>query len=191
MRCTRLIDSNIVQLALILDPRYNIIKKNKISEGVQTLLETLSKRFDSNTSESKTIVQPPTQSCDTEPIETISENGNGQTRGLLSMNDFLRIHNVESVSRSQKNASVTEELFEMMKRTSLDKTCPLKIYYDNRMIFPKLSPIAEAILAIPCSQVSVERSFSDLEFILNSKRSRLNTNTMEDILFVRINDRFK
>ena len=56
--------------------------------------------------------------------------------------------------------------------------------------FPILSKIALVIISTPVTEVSVERLFSHLKFILNKHRSRLSGPFLEDILFLRMNNVF-
>ncbi|XP_067635447.1 uncharacterized protein [Eurosta solidaginis] len=51
-----------------------------------------------------------------------------------------------------------------------------------------LYKLAEVILAVPSSQVSVERGFSALSTILTKQRSRLSSNTINDLLMIKLNN---
>jgi len=51
--------------------------------------------------------------------------------------------------------------------------------------FPILSEISKIITSIPGTQVSVERSFSALRFILSDLREKLSQENVNNILFVR------
>ena len=53
-----------------------------------------------------------------------------------------------------------------------------------------LSKIANIVLAVPCTQVSVERLFSSLKYIFSDQRNRLDPNILEHILLVRANANF-
>lgn len=53
--------------------------------------------------------------------------------------------------------------------------------------FSELQFVAITILAIPSSQVPCERNFSDLNFVFNSKRTRIDPKLLEMILFIRTN----
>jgi K+/H+ antiporter YhaU regulatory subunit KhtT len=55
--------------------------------------------------------------------------------------------------------------------------------------FPILSKIALTVITAPLTEVSVERLFSHLKIILNKYRSRLNGSLIEDILFLRLNEK--
>lgn len=54
---------------------------------------------------------------------------------------------------------------------------------------PELLP--QILMAVPATQVSVERLFSNLAFIYNPLRSRLSENVLEAIILIRSNHNFK
>eukprot|EP00102_Acyrthosiphon_pisum_P019235 XP_016656445.1 PREDICTED: uncharacterized protein LOC107882526 [Acyrthosiphon pisum] len=56
---------------------------------------------------------------------------------------------------------------------------------------PELHKLAMVVLAVPATQVSVERAFSGLKFILSDLRSSLKTDMLENILMIRNNHTFK
>jgi hypothetical protein len=62
---------------------------------------------------------------------------------------------------------------------------PLKYWAETQ--YTKLSRVAVIALAVPVTQVSVERLFSGVTFILNSLRNRLSPNTLHKILVLREN----
>lgn len=55
---------------------------------------------------------------------------------------------------------------------------------------PDLHKLAMSVIALPVTQVSVERAFSCLKFIFSPLRSSLNEKVLEDILFIRLNSQF-
>lgn len=65
----------------------------------------------------------------------------------------------------------------------------LVYWQNNKDNYPELYKLAEIVLAVPGTQVSVERLFSMLKFILNSLRNRLSSDIINDILFLKANFR--
>lgn len=53
---------------------------------------------------------------------------------------------------------------------------------------PDIGRLAEIALAVPATQVSVERAFSALSTILTKMRSKLSKDTINNILIVKLND---
>ena len=62
---------------------------------------------------------------------------------------------------------------------------------ENMKQFPALSAVALDIISAPVKEVSVERLFSHLKFILNRHRSQMKCNLINDILFLRMNHKFE
>lgn len=58
----------------------------------------------------------------------------------------------------------------------------LEYSIDRRFKKPLLSQLALTVHDVPATQVSVERTFSALKFILNDLRTSVNENTLEKIL---------
>lgn len=63
----------------------------------------------------------------------------------------------------------------------------LKFWQDSKDLYPDLYPVAQIVLAVPGTEVSVERLFSQLRIILSPQRSRLNADIVNDILFLKSN----
>lgn len=82
--------------------------------------------------------------------------------------------------------------FEQLPRAQIDLDV-LK-YWENQKgdesRFFELYKVAQIIMATPATEVSVERAFSTLHFILNNYRSRLSNQQLEDILIVKLNSNF-
>lgn len=67
--------------------------------------------------------------------------------------------------------------------------CPdvWKYWYDMRFQHPLLYDLAKTVFAVAPTEVSVERNFSTLDFILNKKRASLHDENLEMILFLKLN----
>lgn len=52
--------------------------------------------------------------------------------------------------------------------------------------FPNLYEIATTVLSIATSQATVERAFSILKFIFNQRRSNINFELLEKIMFLNL-----
>lgn len=55
----------------------------------------------------------------------------------------------------------------------------------------ELSKLAKIVFSVPATQVTVERAFSTLKFILTDKRDNIDEKLLEDILLIRLNEKFK
>lgn len=66
----------------------------------------------------------------------------------------------------------------------------LKFWESKKLDNPLLYSVAQVRLALPVTQVSCERSFSGLKYVLSDLRSNLAPSILEDILVIRANARF-
>jgi hAT family C-terminal dimerisation region len=83
---------------------------------------------------------------------------------------------------------ITSALNSFEKTPRLDKRANILTFWeDNKLIMPELYKLAQTVLAVPATQVSVERLFSGMKFILSHLRASMNSDILEDILIVRSN----
>ena len=65
--------------------------------------------------------------------------------------------------------------------------CLLEFWYLNSIKLPKLKFVSEIILSIPSTEVSVERTYSVMKFILDDQRMSIKDDLLEGLLMVIIN----
>lgn len=63
----------------------------------------------------------------------------------------------------------------------------LQFWINQKNRFPELAEVATVVLAVPATQVSVERNFSILKLILSEKRTNLKEENLECILMCKLN----
>lgn len=78
---------------------------------------------------------------------------------------------------------------DMDKSTLTDN--PLDFWRENQTIFPMLSRVARQIHAIPASSAAVERQFSGAGIVINERRTALDPNQVNNILFIRSMENMK
>jgi hypothetical protein len=84
--------------------------------------------------------------------------------------------------------SLMEILKQYEKEPRLRKEENVLNYWNSQKFTrPELFRLSQIALAIPTTQVSVERSFSGLKFILSDQRGSLNSTILEDICLIRSN----
>ncbi len=74
-------------------------------------------------------------------------------------------------------------LFEFDK--SKKEAEPLEFWKNHSDKFPFLSQYARSILSIPATTTNVEREFSSAGFILNERRTNLQSNKLDEMLLIR------
>lgn len=92
-------------------------------------------------------------------------------------------HDVGNVKPNFENTLIT---FGQLDRLPAD-TKILSYWKENSNVFEPLLRVSRSVFAVPGTQVSVERLFSQLKFILSDLRTCLSSNNVNNILLVRTN----
>jgi bifunctional polynucleotide phosphatase/kinase len=94
----------------------------------------------------------------------------------------------ETSSRLVERRILTHlDAFEYAPR--LDKKANVLEYWDNEKTRkPELYLLASVALAVPVTQVSVERTFSSLKYVLSPYRANLKPDRLEQVLLARCNE---
>ena len=62
---------------------------------------------------------------------------------------------------------------------------PLEFWKENRTVYPILARVARKIHCIPATSAFVERQFSEPGVVLNERRTSLDPEHLDNILFIR------
>ncbi|KZS01766.1 putative Zinc finger BED domain-containing protein [Daphnia magna] len=185
-RLSVLLKSEVVLAALYLDPRYNAMLEEDQLKAAQKHLMKLWRLIESNKND------PPANTPSLlQPVKP-NENKVGLTNDELQEILFRK----EAERREKNNENANEAVIEKMihdfvKHKLIDRsTDVLKYWEDNHLLQHQLYVVAKVALAVPCTQVSVERPFSGLKLILSVYRSNLTESILEDILVLRANALF-
>lgn len=92
-----------------------------------------------------------------------------------------------------QSSPIVQPLRQKLERLAYEARMPfhaeiLTYWKDTQKNEPALAKLAEVVLSVPCSQTSVERAFSALSLILTKHRSRLNSDNIDNLLFIRLNE---
>lgn len=178
-RETSLLKSDGLLGAVYLDPRYQILLSS--AEKVRAV-QHLKKIWNKLEFLDKSI--PETNNKENFFYETSEGNYD-------DFESFLRSkESSNSKNRISDRADVDIEFilnsFNNVQR--LDRKIPiLEFWEENKAAYPHLYKNSAVVLGAPATQVSVERAFSGLKFILRDNRNSLKENTLEDILIIRAN----
>lgn len=97
----------------------------------------------------------------------------------------------EAIDDTQKDLRSQLENFGLnVKRPDFNEFNVQKYWKDHWNIFPELAELANVVLSVPASQVSVERAFSVLSLIFGNRRTKINNTNLERLLFIRLNQKF-
>lgn len=108
-------------------------------------------------------------------------------------NDFLQALKAQDLARevvAPASTSVIRNILEKYYKETkmLDrKENVLQYWYKRQKTHPELYELSCVALAVPVTQVSVERLFSSLKFILHPLRMNMQASLVEDLLLVRNN----
>jgi hypothetical protein len=130
---------------------------------------------------------------DLTPFEVVEKEGFRQfliQRNAIPSTDLLPC--ARTLARSALNTAATSQDRELQQYRCLNVSPDdvLEWWRLQRSTFPRLSQLARAILAVPATSAPSERIFSVAGLAINAKRSCLNPNTADKIIFVHENWRF-
>ncbi|KAK3922771.1 LOW QUALITY PROTEIN: Zinc finger BED domain-containing protein 4, partial [Frankliniella fusca] len=104
------------------------------------------------------------------------------TQSMLRERDSLR-----NLSCSSSNIDLTSQMnsyFRETPRIKDRKTSIPKWWEERKIKYPELYEVAKVVHAIPATQVSVERLFSALSFVMHYLRSNLTGQMIEDLVLI-------
>ena len=61
---------------------------------------------------------------------------------------------------------------------------PLKLWFDHRFIYPVLSKLTRSLYSILANTANIEREFSACSLMVNSRRTRLNPQQVNNALLI-------
>lgn len=72
------------------------------------------------------------------------------------------------------------------KPIALDRDI-MEYWEEKKFVFPNLYQLAKVVHSVPATEVSVEMAFSALRLVLTDLRCNLSTETLQKIMFVKLN----
>jgi GR25 family glycosyltransferase involved in LPS biosynthesis len=102
------------------------------------------------------------------------------------------LQNRAAVPQGYDSAQVEKEVnnFFNVPRISRNESI-MRYWIANKKVYPALYDAAMVVLGAPPTQVSVERLFSGLKFIIHPLRNKMNSETVNNIMLVRTNELHK
>ncbi|KAE8748652.1 hypothetical protein FOCC_FOCC004663 [Frankliniella occidentalis] len=171
-----LFESDVFLPSVFMDPRYKNLLTNDQRKKAISYLQALSVRLE-NMSEG----------------EKEDDSGNEVREEVNEEEDILE--NILKSTEKEEDAresSLLKILTDYSASGRIAKETDIfKYWYDNRKKHPVLFKLSEVMLAVPMTQVSVERTFSHFKQILSVLRFNLSGDIMNDILFLKCNFHLK
>ncbi|XP_055605384.1 uncharacterized protein LOC129753579 [Uranotaenia lowii] len=180
-RLQQLKNNVVFKAALLIDPRFNYLSSAVLTPGekepIRNFIIATSQRIRSfKPVESVTVKAP-----EPEP-DTVSPNLDDFMSDLfggvppLTMNDNQNQNNFIKQLNGLDLENHQNHRYDVWKH-----------WQDRINSHPELAEVALAIMAVPATQVSVERSFSALALVLSPARTNLSAKNLENILLVKLN----
>ena len=101
---------------------------------------------------------------------------------------------VEDSSGDEEEQPVDEVSVYIERKSPKDREGTFDVlswWKEHSKEFPNLSRVARSILCIPASSAPSERDFSTAGFVIQERRTQLDPETVDDILFMHSNLRVK
>ncbi len=172
-KCNNLLSSESMIAAIYLDPRFHFLLSDEQKKTALLYLENMYVRMFGNVSQ--------------ESVNRVAE------RDESNVKDNFEVYLMKKEAETMHPGimSIQDTFKDFCSRKRLHPNDDVIAYWNNNgFANSNLVAVANAILSIPGTQVSVERSFSDLKFILNDFRTKIDEFLLDSVLFLRINNRF-
>lgn len=109
-----------------------------------------------------------------------------------SSSNLLRIHRLIHQQRTHIRDDVLTAMEKKLRAISLEDSPPLNtdiiMWWDSKKsVDPNLVALCQTVLAMPCTQVSIERGFSGLGKVLTNERTNLSPENLRMLLFIKLN----
>nr|XP_029709413.1 uncharacterized protein LOC115255424 [Aedes albopictus] len=197
-RVHKLKTSMAFKVCLYLDPRFNFAGSRRMSESdkrdAQQYLVALNNRLDK------------LDGLREEPTEVEAGNSSGFVEDYLM--DFFDEGNADVLPSTSKNSSTSDSLlFDLLKLENREKvnitagsnlnnsggqpgtSFDILEYWKKRKFSnPRVYRLAMVVLAAPSTQITVERLFSQVKFVLTDSRMRLSSASIKDIMVLKMNE---
>lgn len=175
-----LIENPTIIGAVYLDPRYQRGLGNKKSLAVEFLADLYEK-----------IIRIEAFNDASTMVETEEENNNHSNGSYDELDEYLNACNsaygVERTISLDARQKITKILNDFNGEGLPLTASVLEYWKEKSNTDPELYKLASVMMTIPPTQTSVERVFSALALVLTSHRTKLEDETLENILLVRLN----
>lgn len=174
----KLFDNIILTASIFLDPRIQSLLSPTEKIKAKTHLVSVFERIE--LIKETTIVENVN-------ISLSQDNDSDDLDNYISQ---LSRSNINYTFRVTPNITAIVEGFENTPRLP-HKTSILEYWEKKKEESPELFALAKVVFGVPATQVSVERSFSSLKFILSDMRGNLSKEMLENILMIKLNKNFE
>jgi len=154
------------------------LKKIELNNQV---VNTLSPECHQNTSDS---LNP------TDPIDDLEIYLRSKANNESTSSDFGSLSNSQTETIGTKIETLLKS-FSIEEKRLCHKINILQFWKSKKLVYPELFELSNIVFSVPASQVSVERLFSGLKFVLSPYRCNISAKNLENQLLVRTNMLFE
>lgn len=181
-RGSPLLNTTLMVTAVFLDPRFQLLLSDEEKFRAKRFLTELAKK-------TKDHPDMPTHAPTDTTTNVLETPILSPFECLLREREAERIENV--VANEAVNSKLLDEFEIIEKLPRLDANTNIHTFWLNRrMEQPLLYYMATIMMSIPPTEVSCERNFSKLKFIMNRLRCSLSDEEIEKMLFLSLNAEF-
>lgn len=176
----KIFDNDVTISAMFLDLRFHfLLTSEEKQRGKNHSIYLWQKQ-----SSRKYNAEPAPMILDTEE----PSNDNNNENVLENIMRDLESSQQNATATKLKNDSIDEEIQKFCQNPRAEATVNMNMKWESlKFSFPILYELAKTIMAVAPTEVSCERNFSTLDFILNKRRNRLSDHNLETILFIKLN----
>lgn len=177
-----LLTNDIILAAVFCDPRYRLLLNGCDTQRAQGYLERVATRIAKKHSTRSPDDQEEHRSSGDELRLELEDSEDELESSLRASEREER----SAIAQGIPDAGFAKFLEWYQKTSRLSKDQDILKWWESQENSP-MQKAALTVLALPVTQVSVERLFSGLAFVLNPLRNRLGSTTIEDIMLLRTN----
>lgn len=186
-RGSPLMTSTLMVTAVFLDPRFHLLLSEQ--EKLQAMLflnklaaRTLLQQINMDAQPSNNTIADDVDTPTISPLERLLREKE------MEQNQIAERGREEAQST---NSKIMVEIAKFQKLGRIDLNTNIHTFWlESRMQQPLLYELATVIMSIPPTEVSCERNFSKLKFIMNRLRCSLSDKEIEKINFLSLNSEF-
>lgn len=182
-----LLDNDTYLSAIYLDPRFNaILSREQVEKAVKHLVNTWSRLA------SLQERQAPAEVAGAPNLSGMVHNSveisvNQEIENMLHVADLNRQNSLNYIIHNT-DFDKEEVVRDFLRFPRIDQLKSVLDYWEEKKNFhSQLYPLALAVLSVPATQVSVERIFSALKYVLSPLRHNLLGDAVNDILVIQQN----
>ena len=174
-----LFTNKIISCGIFLDPRLSILQSDEEKQEAKECLKNIFKLHFGNEVEATEEATHSSPESDTESENIVVETMSPLERHLRQL---------KNSSRPKSALEIALAEIQSFNCNSMAFDCNIMEYWHlKRFEYPNVTKLAELIHSVPCTQVSVERSFSTLKFLLSDYRSNIDSKCLENTLIIKLN----